>query len=319
MIERKLLGKSDLNISRLGLGCMSMADFYGLSNADKSIKLLHRALDLGINFFDTADIYGVGKSEELLKRAFHKDWDNIVLASKFGILPDADGGITGRNARPAYVKQACEASLKRLGKETIDLYYLHRVDPEVPVEDTIGAMGQLVEEGKVRYIGISEVDADTLRRAHVVHPITALQNEFSLWSREPEQDTLPVCRELNIGLVAYSPLGRGFLAGAVTEREDLGKGDRRLVLPRFEQQAMQRNRIFTEVIGKIAREKSVTPAQLALAWVSRQGDDVFPIPGTKKIARLEENVASLNIHLSDDELTVIDEHLPAGTAEGGRY
>ena len=184
MIERKILGKSDLEVSRLGLGCMSMADFYGPSNADESIKLLHRALDLGINFFDTADIYGVGKSEELLKRAFHKDWDRIVLASKFGILPDAEGGITGRNARPAYVKQACEASLKRLGKETIDLYYLHRIDPEVPVEETIGAMSELVEAGKVRYIGISEVDGDTLRRAHKTHPVTALQNEFSLWSRE---------------------------------------------------------------------------------------------------------------------------------------
>lgn len=318
-MEKRVLGKSNLKISRLGLGCMSMADFYGPSNPDESIKLLHRALDLGINFFDTADIYGVGKSEALLKRAFHKDWSKIVLASKFGILPDVDGGITGRNARPAYVKEACEASLKRLGKEVIDLYYLHRIDPEVPVEDTIGAMGRLVEAGKVRYIGISEVDADTLRRAHEVHPITALQNEFSLWSREPENDTLPVCRELNIGLVAYSPLGRGFLAGAVTRREDLGKGDRRRVLPRFEQQAMERNRKFTEVIGEIAQEKSVTPAQLALAWVSRQGEDVFPIPGTKKITRLEENTASLNIHLSEDELAVIDEHLPAGSAEGGRY
>ena len=296
-----------------------MADFYGPSNQSESIKVLHRALDLGINFFDTADIYGEGQSEELLKRAFNKDWNRVVLASKFGILPDADGGITGRNARPAYVKQGCEASLKRLGRETIDLYYLHRIDPEVPVEDTIGAMGELVEAGKVRYIGVSEVDGETLRRVHKIHPITALQNEFSLWSREPENDTLPVCRELNIGLVAYSPLGRGFLAGAVTGREDLGKGDRRLVLPRFEIQAMEGNRKFTEVIGEIAREKSVTPAQLALAWVSQQGEDVFPIPGTKKITRLEENVASINIHLSEEEMAVIDEHLPAGSAEGGRY
>lgn len=318
-MERKVLGQSDLEVSRLGLGCMSMADFYGPSDPSESIKVLHRALDLGINFFDTADIYGSGQSEELLKRAFNKDWDRIVLASKFGILQDADGGITGRNARPAYVKEACEASLRRLGRETIDLYYLHRMDPEVPVEDTIGAMGKLVEAGKVRYLGISEVSADTLRRAHKVHPITAVQNEFSMWAREPENDTLPVCRELNIGLVAYSPLGRGFLAGAVTGREDLSEGDRRLVLPRFEQQAMERNRKFTEVIGKIAREKSVTPAQLALAWVSHQGEDVFPIPGTKRITRLEENVDSLKIQLSEDEMAVIDEYLPAGSAEGERY
>lgn len=318
-MEKKVLGQSDLKVSRLGLGCMSMAEFYGPSDPAESIKVLHRALDLGINFFDTADVYGSGQSEELLKRAFHKDWDRIVLASKFGILHDADGGITGRNARPKYVRQACEASLKRLGKETIDLYYLHRIDPEVPVEDTIGAMAELVEAGKVRYIGISEVDGETLRRVHKIHPITALQNEYSVWAREPENDTLPVCRELNIGLVAYSPLGRGFLAGAVTKREDLGKGDRRLVLPRFEKQAMERNRKFTEVIGGIAREKSVTPAQLALAWVSQQGEDVFPIPGTKKISRLEENVASLNVHLSEEEMAVIDERLPAGSAEGGRF
>ncbi len=318
-MERKTLGNSDLKVSRLGLGCMSMADFYGASDPDESIKLLHRSLELGINFFDTADIYGVGQSEELLKRAFKNDWGRIVLASKFGILPDADGGITGRNARPEYVKQACEASLKRLGRETIDLYYLHRIDPDVPVEDTIGAMGELVKAGKVRYIGISEVDGDTLRRVHEVHPVTALQNEFSLWAREPENDTLPVCRELNIGMVAYSPLGRGFLAGAVTARKDLGKGDRRLVLPRFEQQAMERNQKFTEVIGKLAKEKSVTPAQLALAWVLQNGEDVFPIPGTKKISRLEENVASLKIQLSEDDIAVIDEHLPAGSAEGGRY
>ena len=318
-MERKVLGQSDLKVSRLGLGCMSMADFYGPSDPDESVKLMHRAVDLGINFFDTADIYGKGKSEELLKRAFHKNWDRIVLASKFGILPDAEGGITGRNARPEYVKQACEASLKRLGRDSIDLYYLHRIDPDVPVEETIGAMAELVQEGKVRYIGISEVDGDTLRRAHKVHPITALQNEFSIWAREPENDSLPVCQELNIGLVAYSPLGRGFLAGAVTARKDLGMGDRRLDLPRFEQPAMEHNRKFLEVLEKIANDKSVTPAQLALAWVSQQGEDVFPIPGTKKISRLEENVASLDIHLSDDEMAIIDEHLPAGSAEGGRF
>ena len=318
-MERKILGQSDLKVSRMGLGCMSMADFYGPSNEAESVKVLHRALDLGINFFDTADIYGRGQSEELLHRAFKKDWGEIVLASKFGILPDKDGGITGRNARPYYVKEACEASLKRLGRETLDLYYLHRVDPDVPVEDTIGAMAKLVEAGKVRYLGISEVDRDTLRRAHAVHPMTALQNEFSVWAREPELDTLPVCRELNIGLVAYSPLGRGFLSGAVTAREDLGKGDRRLVLPRFEQQAMERNRKFTQVLGKMAHQKSVTPAQLAIAWVLRQGEDVFPIPGTKRIDRLEENVASLDIQLSEDEIAVIDQHLPAGSAQGGRY
>jgi aryl-alcohol dehydrogenase-like predicted oxidoreductase len=318
-MEKQVLGQSELKVSRLGLGCMSMAEFYGSSDPAESIRVLHRALDLGINFFDTADLYGFGKSEELLRRAFEGKWNRVVLATKFGILRDEEGGITGRNARPEYVKQACEASLKRLGKETLDLYYLHRLDPEVPVEDTVGAMAELVKAGKVRTIGISEVDADTLRRAHKVHPVTALQNEFSLWSREPENETLSVCRELKIGLVAYSPLGRGFLAGAVTAREDLKTGDRRLILPRFEQQALEVNQKFTRIIGEIADGKSVTPAQVALAWVLQQGDDVFPIPGTKKITRLEENVAALDISLSSNELALIDEHLPLGSTEGGRY
>ncbi len=318
-MKKRNLGSSDLKVSQLGLGCMAMSEFYGPSDQKECVEVLHRALELGINFFDTADAYGSGRNEELLRQAFESSSEEIVVATKFGIVRDSDGGISGRNGKPEYVKEACDASLKRLGKETIDLYYLHRVDPEVPIEETVGAMGDLVKAGKVRYIGLSEVDGDTLRKAHQEYSITALQNEFSVWSREPEIDTLPVCRELNIGLVAYSPLGRGFLAGAFSERNDLAKDDRRLNLPRFEKDALERNNKFIETLKEIASGKSATPAQICLAYLFQQGGDIFPIPGTRKISRLEENFAAFNVKLSEEELRLINDRLPIGSTIGTRY
>ena len=318
-MKKNQLGNSDLHISQMGLGCMGMSEFYGASDETESTQTLHRALDLGINFLDTADAYGSGRNEELLCKALGNRLNDVVLATKFGIIRGSDGSISGRNGRPEYVKQACDASLQRLGRETIDLYYLHRVDPEVPIEETVGAMVDLVKSGKVRYIGLSEIDGDILRRAHKEHPVAAVQNEFSLWSREPEADTLPVCRELNIGFVSYSPLGRGFLAGAFSNREELDKDDRRLVLLRFQNDAIEDNQKIVQTLRKIAESKSSTPAQICLAYLFHQGDDIFPIPGTRNISRLEENAKALEIILSDEDLSLLDQSFPIDSAIGGRY
>jgi aryl-alcohol dehydrogenase-like predicted oxidoreductase len=312
-MKKRNLGASDLKVSQLGLGCMAMSEFYGSSDQKECVDVLHHAMELGINFFDTADAYGSGRNEELLRMALEDSYNEVVIATKFGMIRDSDGGISGRNGKPEYLKEACDASLKRLGRETIDLYYLHRVDPDVPIEETVGAMGDLVKAGKVRQIGLSEIDGATLRRAHKEHPITAVQNEFSMWSREPEVDMLPVCWELNIGLVAYSPLGRGFLAGAFSGRDDLDKDDRRLNLPRFEKSALEDNNKFIETLKEIASGKSATPAQICLAYLFQQGEDIFPIPGTRKISRLEENVAAFEVKLSEEELTVINDRLPIGS------
>ena len=300
MSETWQLGTSDLQISRLGLGCMGMSEFYGPAEDAESIRTLHGALELGVNFFDTADMYGSGRNEELLGKAFRGRWDELVLATKFGILRGEDGSLAGVCGRPDYVRQACDASLRRLGVDTIDLYYQHRVDPEVAIEETVGAMADLVRAGKVRYLGLSEADADQIRRAHGEHPITALQTEYSLWSRDAEGAILDTCRELDIGFVAYSPLGRGFLTGTIPDREALDPGDYRLHTPRFQAEALEQNRAFVGLVEEIAAAKGVTPAQVALAWVLHQGEDIFPIPGTRKLSRLRENLAALDIGFSDD-------------------
>jgi aryl-alcohol dehydrogenase-like predicted oxidoreductase len=317
MSETWQLGASDLRISRLGLGCMGMSEFYGPAEDAESIRTLHGALELGVNFFDTADMYGSGRNEELLAKAFRGRWDELVLATKFGILRGEGGAMTGVCGRPDYVHQACDASLQRLGVDTIDLYYQHRVDPEVPIEDTVGAMADLVKAGKVRFLGLSEADAGQIRRAHAEHPITALQTEYSLWSRDAEGDILDTCRELGIGFVAYSPLGRGFLTGAIPDREALDPGDYRLHSPRFQAEALEQNRAFVGLVEDIAAAKGITPAQVALAWVLHQGDDIFPIPGTRKLSRLRENLAALAVEFSAAELADIRARLP--TAVGGRY
>ena len=312
------LGNSELQISRLGLGCMGMSEFYGTSDEKESINTLHAALEMGINFFDTADIYGQGKNETLLSKAFKDHWSDIVLATKFGILRDNQGGMVGIEGRPKYVKEACENSLQRLGVDVIDLYYAHRVSPEIPIEETVGAMKELATEGKVRFIGLSEASPENLKRAHKVHPITALQTEYSLWSREPENEILQTCRELGIAFVPYSPLGRGFLTGNIPNRDALEKDDWRLNNPRFQDEAFEKNKVYVELVEEIAAEKAITPAQVALAWVLNQGDDIFPIPGTRKVSRLKENLAALQVPFSAEELSQIDEKLPQSTF-GNRY
>ena len=311
------LGKSELKISRLGLGCMGMSEFYGSSDEKESTATLHGALDLGVNFFDTADMYGSGRNEELIGRAFAGRWQKVVLATKFGFLRDASGGWDGLDCSPAYIKQACEASLKRLNTDVIDLYYAHRIDPNVPVEDTVGAMKDLVDAGKVRYIGLSEASSEEIQRASKIATITALQTEYSLWSRDVETDILATCRELDIGFVPYSPLGRGFLTGAIQSRDSLEADDYRLASPRFQQEALAHNKKFLELVEAISKEKGITPAQVALAWVLNQGDDIFPIPGTRKMSRLKENLAALEVSFSPDELNDIRGRLPI--AEGDRY
>jgi aryl-alcohol dehydrogenase-like predicted oxidoreductase len=317
-MQTRTLGLRGPTVSALGLGCMGMSEFYGARDDDESIATIHRALDLGVNFLDTSDVYGPYTNEVLVGRAIADRRDEVVLATKFGIVRDPDDpAARGQNGRPEYVKQAAEASLKRLGVDHIDLYYQHRVDPATPIEETVGALAELVREGKVRYIGLSEASPGTLRRANAVHQITALQTEYSLWSREPEDEILPTCRELGIGFVAYSPLGRGFLTGAIQSIDDLDDDDYRRFSPRFQGENFQRNLDLVTTISELAADKAVTPAQLALAWVLSQGEDIVPIPGTKRRARLEENAAAVDVVLSGEELREIADALPE--AVGQRY
>ena len=303
----------------MGLGCMGMSEFYGSTDEREAIDTIHRALELGIDFLDTADMYGPFTNERLVGRAIADRRDQVVLATKFGNSRSESGDFLGIRGDPGYVRAACDASLERLGVDEIDLYYQHRVDKKVPIEETVGAMAELVEQGKVRYLGLSEASADTIRRAHAVHPISALQTEYSLWTRDTEQAILPTVRELGIGFVAYSPLGRGFLSGRFRSPDDIPEGDFRRNNPRFQGDNFERNLELVERVREIADEKRVTPGQLALAWVMRQGDDVVPIPGTKRVRYLEENVAAAEVELTDDDLARLDEAAPVGAAAGERY
>lgn len=316
---RKALGKSDLMVSRLGLGCMGMSEFYGPGDEAESIRTIHRALALGVNFLDTADIYGQGSNEELVGKALRDRREQAVLATKFGNVRGKDGSWLGVNGKPDYVRSCCDASLRRLGVDVIDLYYQHRVDPETPIEETVGAMADLVRQGKVRYLGLSEAAPETIRRACAVHPITALQTEYSLWTRDPEPEVLPTCRENNVAFVAYSPLGRGALTGAIRRLDDLAEGDYRRSSPRFSGNNLSRNLFMVDRLTEMAAEKKCRPAQLALAWLLARGEDIFPIPGTKHINRLEENVGALEVPLTLQEVARLDAAFPAGAAAGTRY
>src|SRR5437762_10395135 len=319
-MKQRKLGRGGSIGSAIGLGCMGMSQFYGDRDDAESLATIDRAIDLGITFIDTADIYGPHTNEELVGRGIRGKRHRVVIATKFGILRDSDTpGFRGINGKPDYVKQACEASLRRLGIDCIDLYYQHRVDPETPIEETVGAMAELVRAGKVRYLGLSEAGADTIRRAHAVHPITALQSEYSLWTRDPEKEVLGACRELGIGFVPYSPLGRGFLTGKIKRFEDLPENDYRRTSPRFQGENFQRNLDLVKRGEEIAREKKCTPAQLALAWVLAQGDDVVPIPGTKHRKYLQENIGALNVDLTSKDLARIDEVTPQEAVAGARY
>ena len=319
-MQTKPLGNRGLQTSQLGLGCMGMSDFYGKRNDDESIEVIHRAFELGITFFDTADMYGPYTNETLVGKAIKGFRNKITLATKFGIIRDVnDPSKRGVNGKPDYVRSSCEGSLQRLNVDTIDLYYLHRKDPDTPIEETVGAMAQLVKEGKIRAIGLSEVNADTLRKAHAVHPITALQSEYSLWTRDPEAGVLQTCRELGIAFVAYSPLGRGFLTGQVKSFDDFEKDDYRRFSPRFQGENFDKNLQLVTKVEELAKTKGCTTAQLALAWVLAQGDHIFPIPGTKHKKYLEENVGALNIQLTKKELEELDAIAPKGAAAGMRY
>lgn len=318
-MEKRRLGGQGLVVSALGLGCMGMSEFYGPADEREAIATIHRALELGVDFLDTADVYGMSKNEELVGRAIQGRRHQVVLATKFGNTRLPEGGFGPVNGRPEYVRQACEASLGRLGVDVIDLYYQHRVDRKVPIEDTVGAMADLVRQGKVRYLGMSEAAPATIRRAHAVHPITALQTEYSLWSRDAEDEILPTVRALDIGFVAYSPLGRGFLTGRFRRFEDLPEGDWRRRSPRFIGENFQKNLALADQIKAMATEKGATPAQLALAWLTAQGENIVPIPGTKRRSYLEENVAALGIRLTAEELRRLHAIAPKGVAAGDRY
>jgi aryl-alcohol dehydrogenase-like predicted oxidoreductase len=317
-MKKRMLGQG-LEVSAEGLGCMGMSEFYGSADQDEATATIRRALDLGVNFLDTADMYGPFTNEKLVGAAIYGRRSEVVLATKFGNVRGENGERLGIRGDAAYVFEACDASLLRLGTDYIDLYYQHRVDQSVPIEETVGAMKELVEAGKVRHLGLSEASPETIRRAHAVHPITALQTEYSLWSRDPEEEILPTVRELGIGFVAYSPLGRGFLSGRFKSPEDFGEGDFRSWHPRFQGENFQRNLELVERVKEIADEKGVTAGQLALAWVLAQGEDIVPIPGTTTIRHLEENVAAADIELTDEDLQRLDEAAPVGATAGARY
>jgi aryl-alcohol dehydrogenase-like predicted oxidoreductase len=318
-MEVRKLGEQGLVVSALGLGCMGMSDFYGPTDDVESVATIHRAIDLGVTFFDTADMYGPFKNEELLGLALRGRRDRVVVATKFGNRRSPEGAFLGVSGRPEYVRECCEASLRRLGVDHIDLYYQHRVDPTVAIEETVGAMAELVRAGKVRYLGLSEAGPATIRRAHAVHPISALQTEYSLWTRDPEEGILPAVRELGIGFVPYSPLGRGFLTGRFRSPADIPEGDWRRMNPRFQGENFEKNLALVARVTEIARARGVTPAQLALAWVLGQGKDVAPIPGTRRRTSLEENVAAVGVILTPQELAKLDLAAPRGAAAGTRY
>ena len=318
-MQTRELGRTGRQVSALGLGCMGMSDFYGPPDEAQSIAVIHEALERGITLFDTSDMYGVGRNETLVGRALHDRRDRAVVATKFAIQRGADGQVVGISGKPEYVAHACEASLRRLGIDTIDLYYQHRVDPATPIEETVGAMARLVEEGKVRWLGLSEAAPATIRRAHAVHPITALQTEYSLWSRDPERELLDTCAELGITFVAYSPLGRGFLTGAIRSPDGLAADDWRRSMPRFQAERFVHNLALVDAIGDLARRKRCTAAQLALAWVLAQRPNIVPIPGTTKVARLRENLGALDLALTADDLRALDAIAPPGAAAGERY
>ena len=318
-MQKRILGKSGPTVSALGLGCMGMSEFYGDGNEPESIRVIQHALEQGVSLLDTADIYGQGTNERLVGRAIASRRDEVFLATKFGVVRDAAGQFQGVNGRPRYVRQACDASLQRLKVEVIDLYYQHRVDPDVPIEETVGAMAELVEQGKIRHLGLSEASAETLRRAVRVHPVTALQSEYSLWTRDVEASILPACRELGVGFVAYSPLGRGFLTGKIQSPADLAVDDWRRENPRFTGENLTRNLTLVRRLEDLARARKCTPAQLALAWVLHQGPDIVPIPGTKRLRYLDENLAALEVDLSAEELQELATAIPPGAAAGTRY